>query len=148
MNTFVFHAATLTLAALPLASVAAVAQEPFAQRFKVIDTSYEVRALCPAVTDDVRTHIARRLALLPEEALVQVTFNLDGRRIDGIEVRGSTLSARQAVRQAVHQIGCDNGTAGRQRVRFDVSYRHDVSAVTPQPVARRAEAARVGASAR
>lgn len=148
MNKLVLHAAALTLAAAPWASVPALAQESAAPRIDVTGTRYDVHALCPAITDDLRIHLARRLRMLPTQALVQVAFHLDGRTIDGIEMRGSTLDARKAMRQAVQQIGCDNASAGRQRVRFDISYRWDDSADRSQVAAQRVEAVRVGVSAR
>jgi hypothetical protein len=115
----------LSIALLMLAGAApSFAQEPGAsQRVEVTGTRYDVRTLCPAIEDDLRAQLARRLSSMPAQALLQVTFRLDGRHIDGVETRGSTFDARRAVRQSVQQIGCDNGSAGRQRVRFDVSFR-------------------------
>lgn len=145
MNKLAFQAAALTLAVLPWASVPALAQQPATERIEVTGTRYDVHALCPAVEDELRTQLARRLRMLPEQALVQVAFHLDGRTIDGIETRGSTFDARKAMRQAVQQIRCDNAGAGRQRVRFDISYRWDDSADADQSVA--LGAASIGAAA-
>lgn len=129
------------------ASPTAQAQEPAASRIEVTGTRYDVRALCPAIDDDLRVQLARRLRMLPGQALVEVAFHLDGRRIDGVETRGSTPDARKAIRQAVQEIGCDNAGAGRQRVRFDVVYRwHD--RVDAEQVTQRAQAVRVGAHTR
>jgi hypothetical protein len=125
MNRNPLHLHAVMLALLSAAATPTQAQEPSSQRVEVSGTRYDVRSLCPAIEDDLRAQIARRLSLLPAEALVQVSFQLDGRRIGGVEMRGSTPDARKAMRQAVQQIGCDNGGAAPHRVRFDISYRWD-----------------------
>ena len=148
MNKFAFHTAALTFAVLPWFCAPVLAQ-PFAvQRIEITSVRHDVRTLCPKIEDDLRTQLARRLDALPEQALVEVTFHLDGRTIDGVQTRGSTFDARRAVRQAVHYIGCDNAGAGRQRVHFEVSYRWDDSADAGQPMAHRAEALRAAVNRR
>jgi hypothetical protein len=148
MNKLALHTAALTLAALPFASAPVMAQEPAAQRVEIAGTRYDVHAMCPAVEDDLRTQLARRLRMLPDQALVQVAFHIDGRSIEAVQTSGSTHDARKAIRQAVHQIRCDNAGAGRQRVRFDVSYRWHDGSHAAQPAAGGAAPVRVAVAAR
>ena len=119
--------------ALLACALPAIAQDGAAptQRIEVSATRYDVRTVCPTIDAELPAKLARMAAMLQPTALVEVQFQIDGRRIVDVTTRGGSFDTRTATRRAVRSLDCDNGHAGRQTVRFDVNFRLDDDTLPP-----------------
>ena len=115
---------SLALLALTLPAVAQNSAAP-AQRIEISATRLDVRTLCPSIDDELPARLARALHKLQNQALVEVQFQIEGRRIAEVATRGGSFDTRLATRRAVGSLACDNGSAGSQTVRFEVLFNLD-----------------------
>jgi len=123
--------ASLGFLACTLPSVAQDGAVP-AQRIEITATRYDVRTVCPSIDEDFPAKLARMVHMIENRALVDVQFQIDGRRIFDLDTRGGSFDTRTATRRAVRSLDCNNGSAGRQTVRFEVLYRLDDMSPSPE----------------
>lgn len=123
-KSFVSSGLHLAVLAATLPAIAQDAGNPD-QRIEISATRYDVRTLCPTIEDDLHAKLARVVHLLQKRALVEVQFQIDGRRVADVATRGGSFDTQTATRRAVRSLDCDNGGAGRQTVRFEVHYMLD-----------------------
>ncbi len=126
MNKTAFHLPALTALALAATAMPATAQVVAAvseQRVDVTAPRLDVRTVCPSVDADMLTSLSRVAMQLRENALLDVRFGIDGRRIGEVVVTGGPPAYRRATRSAVRTLACDNDNTGIQTVHMQVVFK-------------------------
>lgn len=77
---------------------------------------------CPQAAVDLPDALAATAQEVATASTVSVSFEIDGRHLQQLEVRGGVGRQARAVAWAVRHLGCSNGVAGRQRVQFEVRF--------------------------
>ena len=117
--------------ALPTLLLAATALPGWAQsgpatelpRVEVRAPSVGARAVCPELDAEMLKALSRVAMQHREPGLLDVNFEIDGRRIGEVAVVGGPFDYRRATQRAVRSLDCDNGSAGRQSVRMQVVFK-------------------------
>lgn len=77
---------------------------------------------CAHALTDLPDALATTAQEVDSATEVAVRFELAGGRVHDLRTEGGNAKQARAVRRAVRNLGCDNGSAGRQSVQFLVRF--------------------------
>jgi hypothetical protein len=113
--------------ALLLAAGAAHAQSPAASSVDVLGKAIApprapLQQACPQALSELPDALAATAQDVATASTVTVRFEIDGGTLHAMQVEGGVGRQARAVRKAVRNLGCSNGSAGRQLVQFQVRF--------------------------
>jgi hypothetical protein len=94
-----------------------------------------LHAACPQAFVELPDALAATAIEVARASVVTVRFEIDGGRLYLLQTQGGASAQAVAVRRAVRNLGCSNGSAGRQRVHFQVRFVDPFDRAASQAVA-------------
>lgn len=82
--------------------------------------STDVRSVCPAIDREMQDALVRAVRRVGEASTVDVSFVVNGNRLEEVKVRGDVRAYRQAVRWAVNSLHCKSQVA--QLTQFQIEF--------------------------
>jgi len=108
-------------------TASAFAQGPAASTVDVLGKTITpppatLQQACPQALAELPDALAATAQDVATASVVSVRFEIEGGRISALQTQGGAGTQARAVRRAVRNLGCSNGDAGRQLVRFQVRF--------------------------